>query len=138
MFNWIQMDDLMKLTYILTKDSRQMEQLYRRMCFNVFAHNRDDHSKNFSYLYDDTQQYHCSFFSSFFHPGDTIRIIPLLSSCSRSNLHICFNFLRRLMPLAKMTSIPGKIITAYTGLYSRNRFIDFFRSHGRIHQLCIL
>jgi serine/threonine-protein kinase HipA len=21
------------------------------MCFNVFAHNRDDHSKNFSYLY---------------------------------------------------------------------------------------
>ena len=22
------------------------------MCFNVFAHNRDDHSKNFSYLYD--------------------------------------------------------------------------------------
>ena len=22
------------------------------MCFNVFAHNRDDHSKNFSFLYD--------------------------------------------------------------------------------------
>ena len=21
------------------------------MCFNVFAHNRDDHSKNFSYIY---------------------------------------------------------------------------------------
>ena len=21
------------------------------MCFNVFAHNRDDHSKNFSFLY---------------------------------------------------------------------------------------
>lgn len=27
--------------------------MYRRMCFNVFAHNRDDHSKNFSYLYDE-------------------------------------------------------------------------------------
>lgn len=25
--------------------------MYRRMCFNVFAHNRDDHSKNFSFLY---------------------------------------------------------------------------------------
>ena len=48
--------DLMKLTYILTKDSRQMEQLYRQMCFNVFAHNRDDHSKNFSYLYDETER----------------------------------------------------------------------------------
>lgn len=23
------------------------------MCFNVFAHNRDDHSKNFSWLYDE-------------------------------------------------------------------------------------
>jgi serine/threonine-protein kinase HipA len=23
------------------------------MCFNVYAHNRDDHSKNFSFLYDD-------------------------------------------------------------------------------------
>ncbi|MDD5899684.1 MAG: HipA domain-containing protein [Lachnospiraceae bacterium] len=47
--------DLMKLTYILTKDNRQMEELYRRMCFNVFAHNRDDHSKNFSYFYDETE-----------------------------------------------------------------------------------
>lgn len=48
--------DLMKLTYQLTKDSREMEELYRRMCFNVFAHNRDDHSKNFSYLYSEEEQ----------------------------------------------------------------------------------
>lgn len=47
--------DLMKLTYLLTKDSRQLEELYRRMCFNVFAHNRDDHSKNFSYYYDEKE-----------------------------------------------------------------------------------
>ena len=26
------------------------------MCFNVFAHNRDDHSKNFSFLYDESQK----------------------------------------------------------------------------------
>lgn len=45
--------DLFKLTCILTKDERQLEELFRRMCFNVFAHNRDDHSKNFSYLYDE-------------------------------------------------------------------------------------
>ena len=30
--------------------------LYRLMCFNVFAHNRDDHSKNFSFLYNDTER----------------------------------------------------------------------------------
>ena len=44
---------LMKLTSILTKDHTQTLQLFRRMCFNVFAHNRDDHSKNFSYLYEE-------------------------------------------------------------------------------------
>ena len=27
--------------------------MFRRMCFNVFAHNRDDHGKNFTFLYDD-------------------------------------------------------------------------------------
>lgn len=45
---------LMKLTKLLTaEDPMQMEQMYRRMCFNVFAHNRDDHAKNFSYMYDE-------------------------------------------------------------------------------------
>ncbi len=47
--------DLMKLTYLLTKDHAQLEEMYRRMCFNVAAHNRDDHSKNFSYLYDEAE-----------------------------------------------------------------------------------
>lgn len=48
--------DLMKLTALLTKDSRQTEEMYRRMCFNVYAHNRDDHSKNFSYLYEEKER----------------------------------------------------------------------------------
>ena len=44
---------LMKLTKILTGNSEtDLENMYRRMCFNVFAHNRDDHSKNFTYLYE--------------------------------------------------------------------------------------
>ena len=45
---------LMKLTKILTRDNEKgMREMFRRMCFNVFAHNRDDHSKNFTYLYND-------------------------------------------------------------------------------------
>lgn len=45
-------NQLMKLTYILTNSYEEVEKMYRLMCFNVFAHNRDDHSKNFSYIYD--------------------------------------------------------------------------------------
>ena len=43
---------LMKLTLGLTQDYKEVEKLYRLMCFNVFAHNRDDHAKNFSFLYE--------------------------------------------------------------------------------------
>ena len=44
---------LMKLTKIMTRNcDEDVENMFRRMCFNVFAHNRDDHSKNFSFVYD--------------------------------------------------------------------------------------
>ncbi len=47
---------LMKLTKILTGDHPEdMKNMFRRMCFNVFAHNRDDHSKNFTYLYHEAE-----------------------------------------------------------------------------------
>jgi serine/threonine-protein kinase HipA len=46
---------LMKLTLELTKEYEEIERLYRLMCFNVFAHNRDDHSKNFSFLYKEQE-----------------------------------------------------------------------------------
>jgi len=48
-------NDLMKLTYLLTRDHSQMEEMYRRMCFNVFSHNRDDHSKNVSFYYEEIE-----------------------------------------------------------------------------------
>lgn len=44
---------LMDLCYALCKDFSELEKLFRLACFNVFAHNRDDHSKNFSFLYKD-------------------------------------------------------------------------------------
>ncbi len=45
---------LMKMTKILTRDNRKdVENMFRRMCFNVFAHNRDDHAKNFTFIYDE-------------------------------------------------------------------------------------
>ena len=44
----------MRPTLQLTKSMDECLKLYRLMCFNVFAHNRDDHSKNFTYIYDET------------------------------------------------------------------------------------
>ena len=50
---------LMRLTRELTGEYCELEKLFRLMCFNVFAHNRDDHSKNFSFLYDEeTENWH--------------------------------------------------------------------------------
>lgn len=42
---------LLKLTRIITKDINEVYKMYRLMCFNVFSHNLDDHSKNFSFIY---------------------------------------------------------------------------------------
>ena len=49
-------DLLMRLTLQLTRSVDECVKLYRLMCFNVFAHNRDDHSKNFTYIYDEKSE----------------------------------------------------------------------------------
>lgn len=43
---------LMKLTLRLTKELAEAERLYRLMVFNVIIGNRDDHAKNFTFIYD--------------------------------------------------------------------------------------
>ncbi len=49
---------LMKLTKILCFDHPEdVRQMFRRACFNVFAHNRDDHAKNFSFVYDENSDH---------------------------------------------------------------------------------
>lgn len=45
-------ESLFKVTQLLTKDRCSIEQTYRQMVFNLLAVNRDDHSKNFSFLMD--------------------------------------------------------------------------------------
>jgi serine/threonine-protein kinase HipA len=46
-------EDLLNLTGALTRDIREVEKMYRLAVFNVMAHNRDDHAKNFSFLMDE-------------------------------------------------------------------------------------
>jgi serine/threonine-protein kinase HipA len=45
-------ESIMKATLYLTKDIRQCEIQFRNAVFNALSHNRDDHSKNFSFLMD--------------------------------------------------------------------------------------
>ena len=45
--------DLLELTLHLTRDVRESEKMFQYAVFNVMAHNRDDHSKNFSFLMDE-------------------------------------------------------------------------------------
>ncbi|WAC13389.1 type II toxin-antitoxin system HipA family toxin [Dyadobacter pollutisoli] len=53
-------EDLLTLTGRLTKDIREVEKMYRLAVFNVLAHNRDDHAKNFSFLMDDKGEWKLS------------------------------------------------------------------------------
>ena len=43
-------ENLMRLTAHLTHDMREVEKMVRLMIFNVKAGNKDDHTKNFSYM----------------------------------------------------------------------------------------
>ena len=45
-------DDLLGLTLHLTKNVEEQIKMFRLAVFNLFAHNRDDHAKNFSFLLD--------------------------------------------------------------------------------------
>lgn len=44
-------ESLLKLTLVLTRNAEDVEEMVRRMCFNVGIGNMDDHSKNFSFLF---------------------------------------------------------------------------------------
>ena len=41
---------LLHLTGFLTQDSLQVDEMFRRMVFNVLTDNKDDHAKNFSFI----------------------------------------------------------------------------------------
>jgi serine/threonine-protein kinase HipA len=44
--------DLLKATTILTRNHGDVLRAFHQMAFNVLAHNRDDHVKNFAFVFD--------------------------------------------------------------------------------------
>lgn len=49
-------NELVKLTRVLTKNNEDVLEMFRRMVFNVLIDNQDDHTKNFSFIYDDSSK----------------------------------------------------------------------------------
>ncbi len=49
-YSCLDYENLLKLTLVLTRDIQEAEEMVRRMVFNVKNKNRDDHSKNFSFM----------------------------------------------------------------------------------------
>ncbi|MGE4299099.1 MAG: type II toxin-antitoxin system HipA family toxin [Desulfovibrionaceae bacterium] len=52
--------DLLKATFLLTRRQPDVDQMFTRMAFNVLAHNRDDHTKNHSFLMDSDGEWRLS------------------------------------------------------------------------------
>ncbi len=46
-------EDLLAATRALTRDEREVRAQFRRMVFNVLAHNRDDHTRNHAFTMDE-------------------------------------------------------------------------------------
>lgn len=46
-------EQIMRATLALTRNVKEAEKILRMAAFNVLAHNRDDHAKNFSFLMDE-------------------------------------------------------------------------------------
>ena len=50
-------ENLLKLTWILTRNHADVVEMVRRMIFNIKSGNKDDHSKNFSFLLNERNQW---------------------------------------------------------------------------------
>lgn len=53
-------EDLIALTGMLTRDVGEVKKMFQLAVFNVLAHNRDDHTKNFSFLMNEKGEWKLS------------------------------------------------------------------------------
>ena len=51
---------LLKATRVLTRNQLEVDRMFRRMVFNVFARNRDDHTKNHAFILEEDGTWHSS------------------------------------------------------------------------------
>jgi serine/threonine-protein kinase HipA len=53
-------DNMMRLTRSVTGGQNDVEEIYRRMVFNIISRNQDDHAKNFAFLMDNSGAWNLS------------------------------------------------------------------------------
>ena len=61
--------NLLQVTRVLTKKQTCVEKVFRQMLFNIILNNRDDHVKNFSFLYNGTEWSYAPSYDLTFNAG---------------------------------------------------------------------
>ena len=61
--------NLLQVARVLSKKQSCVEKAFRQMIFNIVMNNRDDHVKNFSFLYDGHEWYYAPSYDLTFHNG---------------------------------------------------------------------
>ena len=61
--------NLLQVTRVLTKSQNCVEKAFRQMLFNIVLNNRDDHVKNFSFLYNGTEWSYAPSYDLTFNAG---------------------------------------------------------------------
>lgn len=54
--NFSDFKDIINITLNLTNDTKDAEELFKRMCFYVFTENRDNNPTNFNFVYDENSK----------------------------------------------------------------------------------
>lgn len=54
----IDYETVLQVTQVLTRNAQEVKQVFRRATFNVFAHNRDDHTRNIAFLMEPDGAWH--------------------------------------------------------------------------------
>ncbi len=53
-------ETVLKATRMATRNQVEVDQMFRRMVFNVLAYNRDDHTKNHALMLDEANEWRCT------------------------------------------------------------------------------
>ena len=93
--------ELMKATMALTRDINEVEKLFRLMIFNVLIGNKDDHAKNFSYLYKNNQWHLSPAYDLLPSPGFNLNHTTTINGKGKPTIDDC-------LEVAKITGFPLK------------------------------
>jgi len=109
--------ELIKATMALTRNINEVWKVFRLMVFNVLTNNRDDHAKNFSFIWKNEEWFlspaYDLVFSSGFN-GQHTTTIAGQGNPSRNDI----------LEVAKLTGLPQKMaITVYDEVYEESKEI---------------